>query len=271
MLKGNSVFLVLAATLLMFAPLSQAQNIGSELGKSEYEDEDSGGYFQIGFGGGWADRPLEDDYEDFGGLVIEGRYAWNGLFVELDSDSVGVPGFAVGYELWEDNQWAVDLVAIPFGGLDPKNTDRLKQSNLGKRSAFTLTGIRATRFFNDFILQGHILPLGEGSMASLAIGKFWQVKNWNLTATAALRYNSQAFNDDIWSITPEEASIEFPQYSASSSLAAIFVLRAEYPISENWVFETSVFANGVSDGIADSPIVARDKVRGVAFEISYVF
>lgn len=258
-----------ALGLLLGTSLAQAENIGSELGKEQ--GEESTGYFQIGVGGGWSDRSIEGDFEDFGGVFVEGRYAWHGLFVEVSNDNIGVPGFALGYELWDSEQWAVDLVAIPMGGLDPENFDRLKGNGLQDREGFTLTGVRATRFFDDFILQGHVLPLGEGPVVALAIGKFWQVKNWSVSALAALRYDSADVNDKTWSVGASEASVAFPEYEAGAGISASMVLRAEYPITENWVFETSAFYGRTDDAVADSPLIVKQQAKGVAFELSYVF
>lgn len=260
---------IICALALAVSSLTQAENIGN-LGTEQ--DDESSGYFQIGFAGGWADRPLEDDFNDFGGLVIEGRYEWNNAFVELTSDSIGVPGFAIGYELWENPNWAVDLVAIPVQGeLNPRDIERLENSNLRKREGLTLTGVRATRFFNEFILQGHLLPLGRGTVVSIAAGKFWQIKNWNISALAALRYNSSEVNQRSWDVTAIEASIDFPEYQSGSDVNAMLQLRAEYPITENWVAESTLFYTSVGDSIYDSPLVAKRQAKGIAFEISYVF
>ena len=260
---------IMCAIALGVSSYSHAENIG-DLGSKQ--GEESAGYFQVGLGGGWADRPLEGDFNGFGGLVIEGRYKWKGAFVELTSDSIGVPGFAIGYELWENQNWAVDLVAIPVvGELNPWDIERLEDSNLRKRDGLTLTGIRATRFFEDFIVQSHLLPIGRGTVASLAVGKFWQIKNLNLSALGALRYNSEEVNRRSWDVRPIEASAEFPEYQSGSDVNAVFQLRAEYPITENWVAESTLFYSRVGDAIYESPLVSKRHAKGVSFEIGYVF
>lgn len=247
-----------------------AENIGAELGKSS--SDESNGYFQMGFLGGWSDRSVEGDFNDFGGFIIEGRYEKYGAFVEVTTDSIGVPGFAIGYELWDNSDWAVDIVAIPvMGELDPSDFDRLENSNLKERNGLTLTGIRATRFFDDFIVQGHVLPLGNGNIASIAVGHFWQIRNWNLSALAALRYNSAEVNDRTWSVAASEASAAFPEYRAGGDVTAMMQLRAEYPITEDWVFEASTFMSRIGDEVADSPLIETQVVKGISFEFSYVF
>lgn len=260
---------LIALGLLLSGSAVQAENIGSELGNES--SEESSNYFQIGVAAGYSDRLIDGDSKGFGGIFLEGRYAWNGLFVEATTDSIGVPGFALGYELWENEDWALDVVAIPMGGLDPQDFDRLKNQGLAEREIFTLTGVRATRFFDDFIVQGHVLPLGEGPVASIAVGKFWQVKNWSISALAALRYDSAEVNDEIWSVGAFEASELFPEYDAGSSFFASAVLRAEYPITEHWVFEGSAFLGGLTDGAGDSPLLAKQYQKGLAFELKYVF
>lgn len=258
-----------ALGLMSIASFTKAENIGEAIGKEQ--EQESGNYFEIGISAVMFESRIDGDTKEFHHLSWQGRYEYNGLFVEKNNDSVGVPGFAIGYELWENRDWAVDIVAIPLNGLDIDNFDRLKGSSLQNRNAVSLTGMRATRFFDDFILQAHVLPLGKGAFASFAAGKLWQVDNWSLSAFGALSYASEKLNDQLWSVTEQEASETFPQFDASNSVNASLVLRAEYPLSENWVFQAETFAGKISSGIGDSPIFEKDTIAGFNLELKYVF
>ena len=235
-------------------------------------EEESGSYLQIGLIGGLFDGIFEDDISYIADINVEGRYAWKGMFIEMDNDTIDVPGIALGYELWDNANWSVDLIAIPITPyIDPEDFDRFEQSNLEIRKIMVVAGTRITRFFDNIVIQGHLLPVGEGPAGSLAVGYIWQYKNWNFSMLTAARYNSETINSHVWSVSEEESSEEFAVYDAGAGTTLSTQFRAEYPITEHWVAEASVFYFYLEDAVADSPLTTQRSVTGLTLEINYVF
>lgn len=261
----------LLTALSLYIPHAVMANNISDHG-SPTTNESDGGYFKIGLGGGMGRDVIDDEFESGFGVPIEGRYEWKGAFAEVSSSSIGVPGLALGYTMWQSPDWTVDAIVTLASFFDPDDYDRTKNSNLKERNGALLGGIRATRFYKDFVFQSHVLAgKNKGLAVALAAGHYWQVKNWNFMALLSTRYNSAKYNDFYYGIDEDETSDEFDAYEAGSGLNFQAEIAAEYPISENWVFETAIRHTELSSAMSDSPIFTKDRTTGIRASISYVF
>ena len=262
--------LVLLFIAYCFASQTIAKNISAI--ENDTSAEPSGDYLQLGLLSIYGDHAIEGQGENYNFITIDGRLEYAGFFVEVTTDSVALPGFAIGYELYNSRDWSVDFVSIPVQmELIPDDFERLKNNNLYRRDGLKLSGIRATRFFDKYVAQAHILPLGRGTIATLALGRYWRMQNWYLSAFGSLRYQSETVNRRTWRVTPEEASIEFPTYEPSAGTDIELQVKTEYPLSEDWIFNASVRVSRLSDGVANSPIIVEQTSKSIAVGIGYVF
>ncbi len=132
------LYLTLVTTLLL-QPVFAADIATDVRSGNGAPDNSNGGYFEIGVEAGYANDPkVADDDEGWGGsLSLAGGYRYKGLFIEASQGTFD--GLNLGYNLWNNQHWSVDLLAASLNGdIDTENADRI-DSNLG--SSAELVGI----------------------------------------------------------------------------------------------------------------------------------
>ena len=280
--------LIMLMTVLAAEPLLGA-DIASEIRTGDSApDTSNGGYVEVGVGLRYADGGLLDEldgerndaYRYRYTLNLNYEYRYKGLFIEAVGGTAD--GFHLGYNFWHNNYWTVDFLALSGGG-DPKNkklaglpeADRNAEL-LDRNFGFTGSGIRATGYLGDYILQYRLLADAlddndNGIVSTTRVGRSWQVKNWNFHGIASLRYDSATTNQRAFGITPEEATARFGAYEPSSSVSFGAEVGATYPLSEHWVFRSTAGFVQQNKEAELSPL--RKRKHSVFFNasISYVF
>lgn len=222
---------------------------------------------------GW----VSDDPDDptGGGLVIlptfEGRAEWNGLFVETNSNSFSI--FGLGYSPWSNDNISVDLVLSD--GLGQYEPGIGEFESVETRSANIFAGIRSTHHFENTLVQfeihSDISGQHDGQMAALQIGRFQQVRNWSLHALVGARYLTDTMLDYYYGISEQESTADIPRYEASGGTLASLEIGATLPLSEKWIFKSTVQSFYLPDSVSDSPL-ADDRIGVIAStSVSYVF
>lgn len=249
---------------------ANASNISEHL--SQISDDRNDNYFRIGIGGSIYDNPFEGKSESRFALPIEARYTMGNFFTELSSNSLGAPGLAAGYTFWEDQNWSIDAILTLSDFIDISEIDRFDNSNLQDRGSSLAAGIRATYFYENYVLQANLLPFdSHGARGSLSVGRYWQLGDWNFTAAAAARYTSSKYNDFYLGVDAEQSSESFPEYQAGAGFSLALDLGVEYQINEDWYFDATLRHSEFSDAVQDSPLILDDRGTALSVSVNYIF
>lgn len=248
-------------------------------------DNSNGGYFEIGLAGGYLASPRVNDDDDEGwdaGLSLAGGYRYKGFFIEASQGTFD--GLNLGYNLWNNRHWSVDLLAASLNGdIDTDNPDKIdsrfteaqRDSEIIDRDTFySGAGVRLTGYYGDYIFQYRLVTDthgGNGVTSTARLGKSWQVKNWNFHGVASVEYNSATSNRYWLGISAAEATTRFPEYDPGSSVSFNAEVGVTYPLGKDWVFRSFARFGVLPDEQKDSPLADDEKWLLFYNSISYVF
>lgn len=264
--------LALAAPSLTFAQETANQN-------------NDGGFLKVGYGYKHETSPYQSAVKG-GSLFVNGRYQWNGLFVEaFYGANERNEGLSIGYNFYNTEHWNFDINTVQAHDdinwvigdgdkvivQDYENTDML--------------GLRATGFYDQTTLQFLVAPYSfnssydDGIYASAWLGQSWQLKNWEFHASLGLEYRSEEIMDYYYAISNEQATEHLTAYDPSAGIDATAQFSLSYPISQHVVFESYLKYTDYSSGVDDSPIMGLlsningrdDNKTEFGLLVSYVF
>jgi len=266
---------------------STVQASDSKIENFDVNDSQSGGYFKVGLGYRSETSPYQTEQSEIA-VSLEGRYQWkNGLFVELPGVSNQLsPGINFGYNFYTFDNWNFDFVAnkshgdIDYGVVDGEQSIEIE------RAGSVRAGARATGNYGSNTVQLIVTPYAfdndfdDGLYASLWVAKEWQISNWNVHASAGVQYRSEDILDYYYGISESIATENTSAYKAGSGINTTFQFGFDYPLTKNWVFESSVRHTKLSKSITNSPIISNalkfdssrsDDITEVTVLLSYVF
>ncbi len=233
----------------------------------------NGGFLEIGGGLFVESNPVRGEEDMAGiGVMISGRYRWNGLFIETIQHSSNA--LSLGYNAWNNENWSVDIIGTSI------NTEIITDDNkalegLDKRKSDFLFGGRATGYFGNYVAQLQVVEDASdahgGVITSLEGGRNWQVRNWNYHALLGIRYHSRKVVDYYLGIRPEEASATLPEYSADAGALFTTEIGVTYPLSEHWLFRGTAQYEYLSDALNQSPIINSNHYSTLSTTFNYVF
>jgi len=280
-------------TSATFSSISYANDITHSVRSDAEQAGSTENYFELGilytqgsgpsFIGGRNTNSALNGYYSRYGLIINGSYSWNNLFVENYSESGH--GLVFGYSAFNNDNWSFDLIAT---------TEWLKQSSFENNGLFGYinnkdygkkftVGGRLIGYWGDNIVQFTVNQdaTGDhnGTTVSAQIGRNWQVRNWNFHGIFGAEYASAKLNDYYVGVSEVRAAHlsnffeGFTAYNAGASVSFSTELGVTYPISEDWVFRLTARAATIADELTDSPYyVTKDPVAtSVRTSLSYVF
>lgn len=265
--------LMLAMALSALSGVSRAQN--SVLRSASPHFIEDGWELSAGVGIRGTSGEFYRGSKDEDGLSVklEASYT-NGNFYAIANED---DGLLLGYSLLRDENWVADVVFGPkFGvhfddrdefdnqlrGLDNRNED----GHLGGR--FTWYG-ESNRV--SMSLTRDIVGVHDGYLASIDYQQEWQLRNWLLTGRAGFSACTDKMTNQIAGVSISEATAEIPQYSAGDGQAVLLELTAEYPVNENWVFETKATITQFSKEFEDSPIITDSTLSVITTGFKYQF
>ncbi len=266
--------------LIFFTQQAFAGEISRDIrsGASPETPQGDGGYADLGFGIEANSGPKlkgSGSGEVDLSLNLNIGYQYQGYFVEALSDSQF--GLVLGYNALNTQHWTLDVVLGPENNeITGKEYDEL--TSLRDRHVDLTAGIRATGYFGHSIIQlqlrNEILTnLHNGYSASLTAGRSWQIRNANMHALVSYQHSSSATVDYYFGVRGKEASLEFPQYSASASNIFNSEIGLTYPVNETWILRTKLTASRIDKSISDSPLMQNHKQNLFysAITLNYVF
>jgi outer membrane protein len=270
----QSLIAGLLGVLISTATLSA--DIAHSIRNNTEEKTTTENYLELGLGVAVGRGPsLTDDDNSWAAAywIINGSYNWKGLFIEKYGESNDP--LLLGYNAYESENWSLDLVVGPrFGGLH--FNDRFDA--LDDRNSSTMFGGRLTGYIGknvlQFSLKHDISGNSHGTIASALVGRNWQIRNWNFHSLLGLQVSDSRITDYYRGVSVEEAQrSEFTAYDAGSSVSVNAEVGVTYPISEDWVFRSTVRARTIDDSMMDSPLylTPRNNAVGLSTSLSYVF
>jgi len=261
-----------------------AEDVISNTPEPDQEDR-NGGFLKLGYGYKVEISPYADEVNKFS-MFLNGRYQWNGLFVEaFYGANERNEGLSIGYNFYNTQDWNFDVSTINAHGeinVGIADADKMLFQDFDNTD---MIGLRATGNFEQATVQFMVAPYAMSSdyddafYASMWLGKSWQVKNWELHGSIGLEYRSAAMLDYYYGISAEEATEHFGPYEAGAGIDVTAQVSASYPISTNILFETYFKYTDFAGSINDSPVMqfassfgdrAKERTE-VGVLVSYVF
>jgi len=249
------------------------------------QENQNGGFLKLGYGYKIEISPYADEVKKLS-MFLNGRYQWNGLFVEaFYGANKRNEGLSVGYNFYNTQHWNFDVSTInAHGEIDVHINDsgKILSQHFDKTE---MIGLRASGSFEQTSVQFMLAPYSIDSdyddaiYASMWLGRGWQIKNWQLHGSIGLEYRSEEMLDHYYGISADEATTHFGPYEAGSGIDVTAQVSVSYPISTNILFETYFKYTDFASSITDSPVMSfagsldgRAKERTeVGVLVSYVF
>ncbi|MGK0440569.1 MAG: outer membrane scaffolding protein for murein synthesis (MipA/OmpV family) [Pseudohongiellaceae bacterium] len=263
-----------------------AADIATDIRKAaEAPDISNGGYFEIGLGFDYTNDSrlsVADDEDGYGeAFDIGGSYRYNGLFVELSQGTLD--GLSLGYHLWANDKWIVDLLGSSINGTltsgDDEDLSGLSEAQrndalIDRDTFYNGAGVRATGYFGDTIFQYRLVTDihdDNGIVSTLRLGRSGQLRNWNFHGVVSADYASAKTSHYWYGVSQSDATARFQEYNAGSTMSYTAEIGLTYPMSEHFVFRSTARHTRFSNEVQDSPLTDGNNSTYIATSINYVF
>lgn len=259
---------------------ANATDIASAIRSAEDEpNQSNGGYFELGANIEYLDSARIDETNSGIGVLIAGAYYYRGAFIEAAHSSYD--GVNLGYNFWNSKDWSIDfLAASVFGEYhqiddDDEFDDSKKNKELLDRSTlYNASGFRFTYYLNNYIFQYRLVADifdNHGVTSSARLGRSWQIRNWNFHGLLGVNYHSAKNNQYLWGVEEDKSTERFTAYKPSASANVTSEIGVTYPISENWVFKSTMQYSYLPSQVTNSPLADDHDFFKSETSISYVF
>lgn len=268
--------LAVLVALLMFVPFTVRANSRSDGGPT--------GYLSVGVGVHAAQSMMREDSSGLK-LYINGRYEWRRIFFEYSSIPAGEVSLpTLGYNFYRSENWFVDAVyALTNGETEFRGMFNGVPEDFSREHSSSF-GVRATGVYDQTLFQVSLLPFNNeeydrGTFASAWLAQDWQFGNWTLRGALGAQYRSEEIMDYYFGVDADEAGTFFSEYHAEAGTRFTGLLQADYPLTENIVFQTYLSHTEFSDSAKESPLMRflvdyldrPDNETQVGLLINYVF
>jgi len=277
----NSIKQISATTILSLALLN-APAFADDT--SEIPSGD-GGYLKVGLGYKNEVSPYEDKVEGLS-LFVNGRYQWNGLFVEaFYGANERSEGLSIGYNFYNTEHWNFDINTVKAHGEIRVNIYDGNENLYQQYDKTEMIGLRATGHFGQTSVQFLVAPYSlnddydDGLYASMWLGQSWQIKNWELRSSIGVEYRSEEITDYYYGISAEQATTHFGEFDPEAGLNVTAQVSMSYPISRHVLFESYLRHTNYSSAVENNPVLnyassldtRSDKKTEFGVLLSYVF
>ena len=274
------IFLIVNASIFNVGAQEQINN--------KLSDTEDGGFFEFTAGIVALDSRYVDAPKDIGSVAdIRFRYYWNNFFLEYEGyKGLGFPG--VGYNFYNQNTWMFDVFITEIHpailweddghvengvineqdgliGITPKDSD-------------DRISLRATHFIDDkTALRIVIAPMSDlkemkedSPYLAVWYGKTWQHQNINFHTTLNAQYYSSDILNHYYGVEGEDISDKFESYSAQGGISLSAELGMAYPLTKDWLLESSLKLTRLPDSIYNSPLINTRLESQAQVSVTYV-
>lgn len=278
LLKRHLLIAALSLSASALQPVF-ANDINQSVRSGMSEKHTPENYFEVGLLKSIGDGPSfrkDGSYSDLG-IVINGYYQWNDLFIESYSESGH--GVMAGYNVLDTDDWSLDFTATSsFARFDFDNNGRNSGFNGADPDDDFTVGARLTGYWGENVMQFSLNQdaTGDHNGTTLAatLGRNWQWRNWNFHGLIGAEYATAKLNDYFVGVSADKAlHPSLSEYEAGSSLNLSAEAGVTYPLTENIVFRLTARAAKIDDSITDSPYFTNKSSSALSMRtsISYVF
>lgn len=213
------------------------------------------------------------DDTDASAALIGGITYRNGRFFFALGDENGVQ---IGYSLMQRENWVVDGVFGPVSGVDfGGNDDNDELNSLDDRDVDGHLGVRYTWYGDSnrlsFGASRDVINVHDGWTLSAQYSQEWQVKNWLVTGNIGAAHLSDKSTNHVVGVSASEATAAIPAFDAEAGNVGWLDFKAEYPVTEKWVFQTRLNTLFIGDELSDSPITEDDSRTLLLVGMKYQF
>lgn len=217
------------------------------------------GHFEIGLALQTARSIDKEDIEASLGISLHGAFRYKNFFIDASQGSDD--GLSMGFNLFKGKTWDVDLLASSASGRD-------------SFGSYNGAGIRVTGYVGSAIVQYRLLtdvPDNNGVTGSARFGYNWQLRNWTFNSVIGAHYASKKTSNYWHGITAAEATEVYPEHRMGSTVNLTGKVGVSYPITEKFVFRSSVKYTLFDSAIVDAPLSRSNHEHSLSTSISYVF
>ncbi|WP_233070757.1 MipA/OmpV family protein [Motilimonas eburnea] len=200
----------------------------------------------------------------------------------FDVQRSNLPGGAfLGYQLWQGEDWQLDLVGGTYiSGFDENGNLYTKTSGpwlagITRRDDDFNVGLKIARQFQYVDFSSELVnDVGSAHGAWMwrsVVSKAIPLGNWDMRGGVGIDLYSARLANYYYGVSAGEANAYRPQYQPGTSFGGYVMLVAEYPITEDWVFNGGALLGVASPSIYNSPLTSS-AVRSVGYMgVKYVF
>ena len=269
----NKLKVATAAIALLTTVPSLAADIARDVHEGNRSNDS---FFEVGVIILKEEIPLigfEDNNETSIRLDFQGRFEFKGFYAEAIQSSFS--NITLGYNVYNAKSSSVDIIATQFfQRIDRDDIEGFE--TISDREEDVDIGVRGNYHLGNNILQfelvGDVSGAHDGIIASAQYAYNTQYRNWNLHALTGVRYFSDKVLDHYFSVPVEEATSSVNTYRADQGFLPSIQIGGALPITENWVFRTSVEYALLPDSVSDSPLAFGDDlytIRAGIYRVIY--
>lgn len=234
-----------------------------------------------------ADVDQTDPWDYFElGLLLDISY--KGFFLQSNSrrSSTALGTGEFGYQLTVQKNWQLDVIIKAYlYGYSPEEI--LKDQNvpqlegLSERNPTGGIALRYSHFYDDSIFYIDVATARAAgndqndSVTGLIVDSFYShlipYRNWDIYLGAGLTYYDQNLVDYYIGIDENEVTSSRPLYEAEGGFRVQLEVYAQYPLSENWSFNTGITQSFYTNNIKKSPLVDKNTFTELVVGVLYVF
>lgn len=206
-------------------------------------------------------------------LLLDASYTHGDFYFVANEEE----GLLLGYSLIRDDNWVADVVFGPKFGVDFDDSDMFdgQLSGLDNRDVDGHLGGRFSWYGDtnrvSISLTRDVTGAHDGYLATADYQQEWQARNWLINGRGGLLLASSKMSNHMVGVSASEATAEIPEFEAKAASAMFLELMAEYPLNENWIFETKATLIKFSSELKASPIAKEDTYTVFTTGVKYQF
>ncbi len=190
----------------------------------------------------------------------------------MTDDWILIRDGGLGLRWVTENRWELGVIGrIQTRGLGTLKTDEL----LGISDREWALEIGPTITWRGWPVQVNLTTYGEAtnrhdgltSEMSLLWPQEW-ARGYFVPSISA-KYQSDAYADYYYSVTPAEGTPERPSYQAGANTSTEIKLRWGYALSEKWLMTGSLTYEVLASEVTNSPIIDEDQLWSAGIAVAY--
>ena len=222
--------------------------------------------YGIGFTSSFAQRP-------FVGVDVQDASL---PYFSLRVKDFYIEGLDIGYRLWKNNKWNIDLLATPrFYEVEASFAENNELDGIDKTERTYFAGLSTQLAAKHITYTFQILTdviESDGSEAVATASKAFKLSSsFTLTPTVGITYQDSKLVDHFYGVQDHEVAAGRPAYGGHDSTNIHASLTAVWDTTKHIQLLGQLKYEALGDGIGDSPIVDDTDIVTLALGLVYRF